>query len=94
MTHRRLASIAIAAVLFIGTTPALAGHIGATPVDGKTLQLERLGPKFLLGPRSRIRPTTSTKRILPLTARTLLVEEFGPKYLLGYEHLRTTPSGG
>lgn len=95
MPRSRLAWIAITAVLSIGATPALAGNRGATPVDGKTLRLEQLGPKFLLSPRStRIRPTASAKRIYPITARTLLVEEFGPKYLLGYEHLRTTPSGG
>jgi len=95
MSRSRLAWIAITALLFIGPTPALAGHIGATPRGGKALQSEQPGPEFLLAPRSTpIRPTTPTKRIFPITARTLLVEEFGPKYLLGYEHLITTRSGG
>ena len=84
MTHSRLATVALTAVMLIAATPALAGNGGATPVTGKTLQVEQLGPKYLLDTgSSRTRSITSTRRTILVTLRTLEVEELGPKYLLG-----------
>ena len=82
MTHSRLATVALTAAMLIAATPALAGNGGATP--GKALQVERLGPKYLLGAESARTPsTTPLTRTRPVTSRTLEVEELGPKYLLG-----------
>jgi hypothetical protein len=84
MTHSRLATVALATAMLIAATPALAGNGRATPVTDKTLQVERLGPKHLLGAGSpQTRSITSTTRTIPITLRTLNVEELGPKYLLG-----------
>ena len=83
MTHSRLATVALAVAMLIAATPALAGNRRATPVTDKTLQVERLGPKHLLGAGSpRTRSITSTTRTIPINLRTLNVEELGPKYLL------------
>jgi hypothetical protein len=82
MTHSRLATIALTAAMLTAATPALAGNGGGTP--GNALQVEQLGPKYLLGSGSpRTRSTTPTTRTIPVTLRTLEVEELGPKYLLG-----------
>jgi hypothetical protein len=83
MTHSRLAIPALTAALLTAATPALAGNgVGATP--GKALQVEQLGPKYLLGAGSpRTRSTSPTTGTIPITLKTLLVEELGPKYLLG-----------
>jgi hypothetical protein len=59
MTHSRLATVALAAAMLIAATPALAGNGRATPVTDKTLQVERLGPKHLLGATS---PRTGRSR--------------------------------
>jgi hypothetical protein len=71
-----LLALAAAALLLSGAS-AVAGNGGATSPAG--LQVEQLGPKYLLGPKS---PQT---RSIPAATRAMLVEEFGPKYLLGYE---------
>jgi hypothetical protein len=92
MTHKRLAPIALAAVL-AAAAPALAGN--GSPTE---LQVEQLGPKHLLGTRSchhrqyislaahpscpRARFVTVATRSIPITLRTLDVEELGPKHLL------------
>ena len=61
--------------------PALAGKGGAAAAAGNTQQVEQLGPKYLLGPRSpQTRPTTRTTGTIPITLKTLEVEELGPKY--------------
>ena len=84
MTHTRFATVALTAAMLIAATPALAGNGGATPLTSKTLRVEQLGPKHLLGEGSPRTPsTTPTTRALPVTLRTLEVEELGPKYLLG-----------
>jgi hypothetical protein len=84
MTNSRLALAGVATGMLLAATPALAGNGRATPVTDKTLQVERLGPKHLLGAGSpRTRSITSTTRTIPITLRTLNVEELGPKYLLG-----------
>ena len=93
MTHNRLATVALAAVMLSVAAPALAGRGGATAV-----QIEQLGPKHLLGTRScprtryitlshrscpnRARFVTLAAHSIPITLRTLDVEELGPKYLL------------
>lgn len=47
--------------------------------NSSATQVERLGPKYLLGPRNpQIHSITAT-------TRAMLVDEFGPKYLLSYE---------
>jgi hypothetical protein len=84
MTRSRLAIVALAAAMLIAAAPALAGNGGSTPVTDKTLQMEQLGPKYLLGGGSpRTRSTTPTPGTIPITSKNLLVEELGPKYLLG-----------
>ena len=66
------------AALFLAVASTPAGNAGATSPTS-TPQVERLGPKYLLG-----RPNPQTH---PITATTsaMLVDEFGPKYLLSYE---------
>jgi hypothetical protein len=84
MTHKTLATVALAATLVSVATPALAGNGGSTSAPGSTLQVEQLGPKHLLGNgNSRSSSRTSETRTIPITLRTLDVEELGPKYLLG-----------
>lgn len=84
MTHGRLATVGLAAAMLIAAAPALAGNGGKTAAVGSTQQVERLGPKYLLGLRSpRTRSITRTTGTIPITFRTLVVEELGPKYLLG-----------
>lgn len=83
MTHQRFATVALAAAMLVAATLALAGNRSPNPVTVKTLQLDQLGPKLLLGRRSQARLLASTARILPITNRTLEIEELGPKYLLG-----------
>ena len=94
MTHKRFATIALAATLISVAAPALAGNGGAT-----ALQVEQLGPKHLLAAQScpraryvtlthharschRVRYITVATRSIPITLRTLDVEELGPKHLL------------
>ena len=83
MTHKRFVTVAFAAAMFVAAAPALAGNRSPNPVTAKTLQLDQLGPKLLLGRRSQARLLASRTRILPITNRTLEIEELGPKYLLG-----------
>jgi hypothetical protein len=85
MTHSRHTLVALTAVtMLVAATPAVAGNGGRTSVPGKTLQVEQLGPKHLLGGgTSRSSSSTSATRAIPITLRTLEVEELGPKYLLG-----------
>ncbi len=95
MTHKRFATVALAATMLSVAAPALAGNGGATAI-----QIEQLGPKHLLGARScprtryvtlathharscpRVRYVKVATRSIPITLRTLDVEELGPKYLL------------
>ena len=67
------------AALFLAVASAPAGSAGATSPAATPLQIERLGPKHLLGRRN---PQTHS---ITATTRAMLVDEFGPKYLLGYE---------
>jgi hypothetical protein len=83
MSHSRLVTVAVASAMLF-TAPALAGNGGATPAAVKTLRVEQLGPKYLLGKESlRTEANTHATRIIPLTFKTLVVEELGPKFLLG-----------
>lgn len=85
MTQKRLATIAFAAVaVLVGAAPGLADSTSPSPMSGKGLQVEQLGPKHLLG-RANAR-TQSTMRATVTTAvagKTLQVERLGPKHLLG-----------
>ena len=76
--RRTLLAVGLAAAaLLFATASALAGNGSTTSPTGP--EVEQLGPKYLLGPRS-----TQT-RLITAQTRGLLVEEFGPKYLLGLE---------
>jgi hypothetical protein len=67
------------AALFLAVASAPAGNAGATSPANTPRQVERLGPKYLLGRRS---PQTTS---ITATTSAMLVDEFGPKYLLSYE---------
>jgi hypothetical protein len=67
------------AALFLAVASAPASNTGATSPASTPLQVERLGPKYLLGQRN---PQTHS---IIATTRAMLVDEFGPKYLLSYE---------
>jgi hypothetical protein len=69
--------LAAAALSFAAAVPK--GNAGATSPADSTRQLDQLGPKYLLDPRSAPAPS------IPATERAGLVDEFGPKYLLEYE---------
>ncbi len=63
----------VAAAVYVTTA------LGGFPAGVNSRQVEQLGPKYLLDPRSpQVRPINAT-------TRAILVDEFGPKYLLGYE---------
>jgi len=79
MTQRKLTTVGLAAALLIAAATALAGSASATPTPNKRLQVEELGPKYLLGKRSPRTP------LINATTRAMLEDEFRPKYLLGYE---------
>lgn len=79
MTQRRLTTVGLAAALLLAAAIALAGSASATPTPGKSLTVEELGPKYLLGKTSPRIPSINA------TTRAMLDDEFGPKYLLGYE---------
>ena len=90
---RRGAGFAAAAALPMGlAVAALVFSAPASAQGNKTLQVEQLGPKFLLGAGStnarqtvstNARETALTTRPILITFKTLEVEELGPKYLLG-----------
>ena len=74
-----LAAGLASAALFLAVALAPASNAGGTSPASTPLQVERLGPKYLLSPRNpRIHSITAT-------TRAMLVDEFGPKYLLNYE---------
>jgi hypothetical protein len=76
---RTLLTVGLAsAALFLAVAAAPAGNAAATSPAGR-LQVERFGPKYLLGRRN---PQTHS---ITAKATATLVDEFGPKYLLRYE---------
>ena len=83
MTHKRLATAGLVAVMLVVAAPALAGHGRPASLSENTLRLEQVGPKQLHGAGgTRTRSTSSRASIIPITLRTLRIEELGPKYLL------------
>jgi predicted transglutaminase-like cysteine proteinase len=78
--RRTLLAVGLAsAALFLAVASAPAGSAGATSPASTQLQVERLGPKYLLDRRNHQTHSISA------TTEATLVNEFGPKYLLGYE---------
>jgi hypothetical protein len=70
--------------MLVAATPAFADSPNATRAPVTALQVEQLGPKYLLRPtppQTRTLAATLTPRTIP----TRVVDELGPKYLLGYE---------
>ena len=84
--RRTLPAVGLAsAALLLALASAPASNAGATSPASTPLQVERLGPKYLLDPRN---PQTHS---ITAATRAMLVDEFGPKYLLSYE-LKATQS--
>jgi hypothetical protein len=68
---------AVAALAFAAGGPSATRR--PIRITSHTLEIEELGPKYLLGAGTPVTPSLPIR----ITSRTLEVEELGPKYLLG-----------
>jgi hypothetical protein len=79
MTRSRIATIAAAAAAtasLIAAAPALSHSSGTPEVTQRTIEIEQLGPKYLL----KARPTQLSAE------QASRIEQSGPKYLLARPH--------
>jgi hypothetical protein len=71
MNRSRIATFAVtAAASLLASAPAMAHSIGTPQVTQKTLEIEQLGPKYLLISRpTQVSPEQASR-----------IEQYGPKY--------------